>query len=66
MPSLSNAIEEAGALVAPDENTGQMWAIDPSGAAKLMSTPNLPTGGDTGVESVGFVPPGFSAGGFAL
>jgi hypothetical protein len=55
----------AGDLVAPDENTGQMWAIDPTGAATLMVVPNLPTGGDTGVESVGFVPPGFSAGGFA-
>jgi len=55
----------AGDLVAPDENTGQMWAIDPTGAAALIVVPNLPTGGDTGVESVGFVPPGFSAGGFA-
>jgi hypothetical protein len=55
----------AGDLIAPDENTGQMWAIDPTGTATLMSTPNLATGGDTGVESVGFVPPGFSAGGFA-
>jgi len=55
----------AGDLIAPDENTGQMWAIDPSGAATLMVVPNLPTGGDTGVESVGFVPPGFSLGGFA-
>jgi hypothetical protein len=55
----------AGDLVAPDENTGQMWAIDPTGNASLMVVPNLPTGGDTGVESVGFVPPGFSASGFA-
>jgi len=55
----------AGDLIAPDENTGQMWAIDPSGAATLMSTPNLPTGGDTGVESVGFVPRGFTLGGSA-
>jgi hypothetical protein len=55
----------SGDLIAPDENTGQMWAIDPTGAATLVIVPNLPTGGDTGVESVGFVPPGFSAGGFA-
>jgi hypothetical protein len=55
----------AGSLVAPDENTGQMWAIDPAGIATLITIPNLPTGGDTGVESVGFVPPGFSAGGAA-
>jgi hypothetical protein len=55
----------AGSLIAPDENSGQMWAIDPAGKATLVSAPNLPTGGDTGVESIGFVPPGFSAGGFA-
>ncbi len=56
----------AGDLIAPDENTGQMWAIDPTGAAALMIVPNLPTGGDTGVESIGFVPPGFkNSAGFA-
>jgi hypothetical protein len=55
----------AGDLIAPDENSGQVWAIDPSGAATLVLIPNLPTGGDTGVESVGFVPPGFSSGGAA-
>src|SRR5205823_7634499 len=49
----------AGDLIAPDENSGQIWAIDPSGAAALVSVPNLPTGRDTGVESLGFVPPGF-------
>jgi len=55
----------AGDLIAPDENSGQMWAIDPAGKATLVSVPNLPTGGDTGVESIGFVPPGFGAGGVA-
>jgi hypothetical protein len=55
-----------GDLIAPDENSGQVWAIDPSGMASLVGVPNLPTGGDTGVESAGFVPPGFTAGsGFA-
>ncbi len=54
-----------GMLVAPDENSGQMWAIDASGNATLIAVPNLPTGGDTGVESIGFVPRGFSSGGFA-
>jgi hypothetical protein len=49
----------AGDLVAPDENSGQVWAIDPSGGVSLVAVPNLPTGGDTGVESEGFVPPGF-------
>jgi hypothetical protein len=51
-----------GQLIAPDENSGQLWAIDASGRATLVVVPSLPTGGDTGVESVGFVPPGFSAG----
>jgi hypothetical protein len=55
----------AGQLIAPDENTGQVWAIDAVGTATPVSVPNLPTGGDTGVESAGFVPAGFSAGGFA-
>jgi hypothetical protein len=52
----------AGDLIAPDENTGQVWAVDPSGAVSLVAIPSLPTGGDTGVESAGFVPPGFSGG----
>ena len=52
-----------GDLIAADELGGQVWAIAPDGTAALMLTPNLPTGGDTGVESLGFVPPGFSAGG---
>jgi hypothetical protein len=57
----------AGDLIAPDENSGQVWAIDPSGKALLVALPSLPTGGDTGVESAGFVPAGFltSGGGFA-
>jgi hypothetical protein len=55
----------AGDLVAPDENSGKMWAFDANGSATLILIPNLPTGGDTGVESVGFVPQGFSAGGTA-
>ena len=48
-----------GDLIAPDENSGQVWAIDPAGKASVVAVPALPTGGDTGVESVGFVPPGF-------
>jgi hypothetical protein len=55
----------AGDLIAPDENSGQLWAIDPSGKATVVIVPSLPTGGDTGVESIGFVPPGFSTGGVA-
>jgi hypothetical protein len=54
-----------GMLVAPDENSGQVWAIAADGHVSLVSKPNLPTGGDTGVESLGFVPQGFDAGGSA-
>jgi hypothetical protein len=53
----------AGDLIAPDENTGKLWAIAPDGTATEVLTPNLPTGGDTGVESLGFVPSGFAAAG---
>jgi hypothetical protein len=52
-----------GDLIASDENSGQVWAIDASGSASLVTVPNLPTGGDTGVESEGFVPPGFISSG---
>jgi hypothetical protein len=52
----------AGALIAPDENSGQVWAIDPSGSVALVANSGLPSGGDTGVESGGFVPPGFVEG----
>jgi hypothetical protein len=53
----------AGALIAPDENTGRVYAIDSSGAATVIANSGLPSGGDTGVESAGFVPPGFASGG---
>jgi hypothetical protein len=54
-----------GMLIAPDENSGQVWAIASDGKATLVIKPDLPTGGDTGVESIGFVPPAFSSGGSA-
>jgi hypothetical protein len=54
-----------GDLVAADEYSGQILAIRPDGSSALVAHPNLPTGADTGVEGVGFVPPGFSAGGTA-
>jgi hypothetical protein len=50
-----------GDLIAPDENSGRVWALDPSGAAQLVVESGLPHGGDIGVESAGFVPPGFAA-----
>src|SRR5262249_47136207 len=55
----------AGMLIAPDEQTGQIWAIGVDGRASLLLGTDLPSGGDTGVESVGFIPAGFSGGGFA-
>jgi hypothetical protein len=54
-----------GMLIAPDENSGQVWAIAWDGHVSLVSKPDLPTGGDTGVESLGFVPSGFGGGGSA-
>lgn len=47
-----------GTLIAPDELSGKIYAIAPSGAVSQVAKPALPTGGDIGVESVGFVPPG--------
>jgi hypothetical protein len=54
-----------GALIGPDELSGNVYAIAASGTVSLVAKPGLPTGGDIGVESVGFVPAGFMArGGF--
>jgi hypothetical protein len=50
-----------GDLVAPDEFTGIIWAIDPSGRATKVAQSSLPHGQDIGVESEGFVPPGFTS-----
>lgn len=52
-----------GELIAPDELSGNIYAIDAHGLATLVVKSGLPTGGDIGVESVGFLPPGFSRGG---
>jgi hypothetical protein len=54
-----------GDLVAPDELSGRVLAIDPSGASTLVAVSNAPSGPDTGVEGVAFVPPSFLAGGTA-
>ena len=56
----------AGTLIAPDENSGQVYAVRPDGSSAVVVKPKLPTGGDIGVESVGFVPPGFLSRGGAL
>jgi hypothetical protein len=54
-----------GALIAPDELSGRIYAIDPDGTVRTVAESGLPVGGDIGVESAGFVPPGFSRGGSA-
>ena len=53
----------AGALVAPDELSGRIYAITPDGAVRTVADSGLPTGGDIGVESLGFVPSGFGRAG---
>ncbi|TMK42642.1 MAG: hypothetical protein E6G56_00900 [Actinobacteria bacterium] len=45
-----------GELIAPDEHGGSVLAISPSGRASVLVASGLPAGGDTGVESAGFVP----------
>src|SRR5205807_9941721 len=47
-----------GDLVAPDEKTGRIVAIDPGGHAVTVVESHLPAGSDIGVESAAFVPPG--------
>lgn len=55
----------AGSLIAPDENTGVIWAIAPDGSAKQVVNTGLQKGSDVGVESLAFVPSGFgSRGGY--
>lgn len=54
-----------GDLIAADELSGQIIAVRPDGTTVLVARSGLPAGGDIGVESVGFVPPGFDAGGTA-
>jgi hypothetical protein len=49
-----------GDLIAPDENTGQIWAIGPDAKAEVVARSPLPSGGDIGAESAGFVPAGFA------
>lgn len=52
----------AGQLIAPDELSGRILAIAPSGRTTLVAHSGLPRGGDVGVESAGFVPRGFGPG----
>jgi hypothetical protein len=51
-----------GDLIAPSEVTGRVYAIGPDGTVATLAVSGLPHGGDIGVESAGFVPPGFGPG----
>ena len=50
-----------GDLVAAGEASGRIFAVAPDGAVVTLAASGLPRGGDIGVESTGFVPPGFGA-----
>jgi hypothetical protein len=51
-----------GDLIAPSETTGRVFAIRPDGTVTTVAISGLPHGGDIGVESAGFLPPGFGPG----
>jgi hypothetical protein len=48
-----------GDLIAPDELSGNLYAIEPDGRAILLAASGIPHGQDIGVESEGFVPERF-------
>lgn len=52
-----------GDLIAPDELSGKIYAIGSDGTVKLVVMSGLAFGPDTGVESLGFIPRGFTRGG---
>lgn len=54
-----------GDLIAPNETTGAVFAFEPGGRVLTLARSGLPSGGDIGVESAGFVPRGFGRGGAA-
>jgi hypothetical protein len=56
----------AGDLIAPDEITGNVYAIAPNGRSTLLAASGVAHGQDVGVESGGFVPAGFGPGWTAL
>ena len=56
----------AGRLIAPDELSGRIMAVDARGRAVVLARSDLPAGGDLGVESLGFAPRGFERGTTAL
>jgi hypothetical protein len=49
----------AGDLIAPDGVADHIWAFAPDGSVRLVAQTGFATGADTGVESLGFLPPHF-------
>ena len=49
----------AGTLIAPDELSGNIYAIGADGTSRAVAASGLPKGSDIGVEAVGFVPHGW-------
>ena len=45
-----------GDLIAPNETSGRVYAVSPSGQVVILARSGPPAGGDIGVESTGFVP----------
>jgi hypothetical protein len=45
-----------GDLIAPNETSGLVYAVSPSGHVVILARSALPAGGDIGVESAGFAP----------
>ena len=54
-----------GQLIAVNELNGNVYAFNARGRVRLLVHPATPFGGDIGVESVGFVPRGFTRRGAA-
>jgi hypothetical protein len=48
-----------GMLIAPDEVSGNIYAIASDGSSRTVAASGQPKGGDIGVEAVGFVPHGW-------
>jgi hypothetical protein len=48
--------EFGGDLIAPNETSGRVYAVTPSGRVVILARSGLPAGGDIGVESAGFAP----------
>ena len=48
-----------GMLIAPDELSGNIYAIGADGTSRTVVASGLPKGADIGVEAVGFVPHGW-------